>query len=136
MRRSRSLNRRALFRRALAVRWGHVQALFNLGVVLGRCGQAAEALAVLRRSRQVAPLDTPVDHLADISNEIGRRFFQLGRPADAIAIGRRFLRRFPHDQSARWNFSLALLLTGEFDEGWKLYEIAEGCRPRSSATGC
>lgn len=86
----------------------------------------AEALTTLRRAEQVAPLDTPIDRLADISNEIGRVLLALGRPVEAVATCRRFLRRHPQEQSARWNLSLALLLMGEFVEGWAAYESRWG----------
>ena len=112
----------AAFRRAIALRWDHAPALFNLGVVLNAANRPQEALDVLRQAERVAPLDTPMARLADICNETGRSHLALGDPDAAIAACRRFLRRHPDSPSVRWNLSLALLLTGRFREGWALYE--------------
>jgi tetratricopeptide (TPR) repeat protein len=114
------------FRHAITLRWDNAQACFNLATVLGKAGRLDEALDAARTAQRVAPLDTPLARMADISNEIGRGLMALGRYRQALAECRRFLRRHPDDARARWNLSLILLLLGEYADGWRAYESRWG----------
>jgi tetratricopeptide (TPR) repeat protein len=58
-----------------------------------------EALRAGTTALRVAPLDTKVERLADVTNEIGQTLLALGRPEDALAVCRDFLKRHP-DQPA------------------------------------
>jgi tetratricopeptide (TPR) repeat protein len=110
------------FRQATAARWDHAPAWFNLATTLVKRGRLEEALDALRTAQTVAPLDTPVQRLADLTNELGRTLMALGRPEEALAECRRFLKRHPGQKTVIWNMSLCLLLLGQFEEGWRAYE--------------
>lgn len=110
------------FRRATQARWDHTPAWFNLATTLAKLGQLEEALGAATTALRVAPLDTPVHRLADITNEVGRILMDLGRPEEALAMCRGFLERHPGQQTVTWNMSLCLLQLGRFEEGWRAYE--------------
>ncbi len=112
----------AAFRRAVAVRFDFAQAWYNLATVLAGEGRLTEALEASRAAQRVAPLDTPPARLADVANEVCQALVGLGRVREALAECRRFLRRHPDEPSVRWNLSLALLLLGDYAEGWPAYE--------------
>lgn len=110
------------FRRATEARWDHAGAWFNLAATLTKLGRLEESLDASRTAQRVAPLDTPLHRLADVTNEIGRTLMALGRPEEALAECRRFLKRHPDQHTVTWNMSLCLLLLGQFEEGWRAYE--------------
>ncbi|HEY1413589.1 MAG TPA: tetratricopeptide repeat protein, partial [Rhodopila sp.] len=110
------------FRDATQSRWDNAPAWFNLATTLVKLDRLDEALQAARTALRVAPLDTPVSRLADVTNEIGRILMALGRPEDALAECRRFLQRHPGENTVIWNMSLCLLLLGRFQEGWAAYE--------------
>ena len=110
------------FRRAIETRWDHAPAWFNLATTLMKRGQLDESLAASRTALRIAPLDTPLNRLADMTNQMGHTLMALGRPKEALAECRRFLKRHPDQPTVTWNMSLSLLLLGQFEEGWRAYE--------------
>jgi tetratricopeptide (TPR) repeat protein len=112
----------AAFRQATRERWDHAPAWSNLATALVKLGRLEEALQAGNTALRIAPLDTPVSRLVDVTNEIGRTLRDLGRPEEALVVCRRFLKRHPDQTSVIWNMSLCLLLLGQFDEGWRAYE--------------
>ena len=110
------------FRQATKARWDHAPAWSNLATTLVKLGRLEDALQVGTIALRVAPLDTPVLRLADITNEIGRTLLALGRPEETLAVCRRFLKRHPGQTTVMWNMSQCLLLLGQFEEGWRAYE--------------
>jgi tetratricopeptide (TPR) repeat protein len=110
------------FRRAAGVRRDYAPAWFNLATTLSALDRPEEALDAAQAALRVAPADTPVPRLADITNEIGRALMALGRVEEALATCRRFLQRYPGQQAVLWNMSLCLLSLGDFAEGWRAYE--------------
>ncbi|MEA2771524.1 MAG: hypothetical protein QOD93_4486 [Acetobacteraceae bacterium] len=110
------------FRQAIGMRWDYAAGWFNLATTLSELARLGEALQAATTALRVAPLDTPVHRLADISNETGRILMGLGRPEEALAVCRRFLKRHPGQTAVIWNMSLCLLLLGRFEEGWRAYE--------------
>ncbi len=110
------------FHKATQARWDHAPAWFNLATTLVTLDRPEDALRAATTAQRVAPLDTPVPKLADIANETGRILLSLGRPEEALATCRRFLKRHPGQASVIWNMSLCLLLLGQFEEGWRAYE--------------
>jgi tetratricopeptide (TPR) repeat protein len=110
------------FRRATEMRWDYAPAWSNLATTLMKLGRPEAALHAGGTALRVAPLDTPVHRLADVTNEVGRALLALGRPEEALATCRRFLKRYPGETSVIWNMSLCLLLLGQFEEGWRAYE--------------
>lgn len=107
---------------AITLEPAHAPALFNLGTLLAKQDRWAEALATLRRAEQAAPPDAPLDKIADLTKEIGRCLMAVGDPQAAIESCRRFLALHPDQPAVRSNLALALLLTGQFEEGWQAYE--------------
>jgi len=110
------------FRQATEARWDCAAAWFNLATTLTTLDRLEESLAACRTALRVAPLDTPVQRLADVTNDMARTLMALGRPEEALAACRGFLKRHPGQPSVTWNMSLCLLLLGHFDEGWRAYE--------------
>ena len=110
------------FGRATKARWDHAPSWFNLATTLMTLDRLEEALQAATTAQRVAPLDTTVQRLADVTNEIGRTLMGLGRPEEALSECRRFLQRHPDQNSVLWNMSLCLLLLGRFEEGWLAYE--------------
>jgi tetratricopeptide (TPR) repeat protein len=110
------------FRRATEMRWDYAPAWSNLATTLTKLGRLEAALHAATTALRVAPLDTPVHRLADVTNELGQALLGLGRPQEALATCRGFLKRHPGQKTVMWNMSLCLLLLGQFEEGWRAYE--------------
>jgi tetratricopeptide (TPR) repeat protein len=110
------------FRRATEARWDYAPAWSNLATTLTKLGRLEGALQAATTALRVAPLDTPVHRLADVTNELGQALLGLGRPQEALDTCRRFLKRYPGQKTVMWNMSLCLLLLGQFEEGWRAYE--------------
>jgi tetratricopeptide (TPR) repeat protein len=110
------------FGRATGARWDHAPAWANLATTLMQLGRPEPALHAATTALRVAPLDTPVPRLADVTNEMGRALLALGRPHEALAACRDFLKRHPDRKTVIWNMSLCLLLLGDFEHGWPAYE--------------
>ncbi|MDR3532138.1 MAG: tetratricopeptide repeat protein [Rhodopila sp.] len=110
------------FRAATNARWDNVPAWFNLATTLVKLGRPEESLQAARTALRIAPLDTPVHRLAEVSSEMGQTLLALGRPEEALAECRRFLARHPEQKTVIWNMSLCLLLLGQLEEGWRGYE--------------
>jgi tetratricopeptide (TPR) repeat protein len=110
------------FHRATRARWDYAPAWFNLASSLVKLGRLQQALHAATTALRVAPLDTPVPKLADITNEIGQALLGLGRPREALAACQDFLKRHPGQKTVVWNMSLCLLLLGDFENGWRAYE--------------
>ena len=110
------------FRRATALRFDYAPAWFNLATTLAKLHRLEDALQAAITAQRVAPLDTPVPRLAEITNEVGRILMDIGRPHDALAACRDFLTRHPGENTVIWNMSLCLLLLGDFQNGWRAYQ--------------
>jgi hypothetical protein len=110
------------FQRATQLQWDHAPAWANLATTLITLGRLEQALSAGTTALRVAPLNTKVERLADVTNEIGRTLLALGRPEEALATCRDFLKRHPSQPTVVWNMSLCLLLLGQFEEGWRADE--------------
>lgn len=60
--------------------------------------------------------------MADAHTNMGALFHDLNRIEDAIACHRKAIALDPQHPQANWNLSLDLILDGQMEEGWKLYE--------------
>lgn len=60
--------------------------------------------------------------LADAHSNLGSLFHDLNRIDEAIASHRKAVAINPQHPEANWNLSLDLILDGQMQEGWKLYE--------------
>ncbi len=104
------------YRAALAAREGDPIALNNMGSTLFRLGRFAEAARQFRLALERMP-DAP-----EIAIALGGALQRSGDLAGALACFRDLVRRRPDDADAHWNLALALLLAGEFKEGWSEYQ--------------
>jgi tetratricopeptide (TPR) repeat protein len=101
--------------RALHLRPNFAEAYNNLGNALSRLGHRVEAVACYRSAQRTA-------ELFDAHNNLGTTLHNLGQLPEAIACYEQALRLKPDHPEARLNRSLALLLTGDFRNGWLEYE--------------
>jgi Flp pilus assembly protein TadD len=138
------------YRTALQLRPQFPGAYNNLGIALRNQGRIDEAIATCRTAVQLEPrspeahnnLGTALEAKADIEgalaayqtalrlrpdlpgthNNLGNALVALGRVDEAIAAFKVALHLAPNDTQARFNYSLALLLRGDFETGWSYYE--------------
>jgi tetratricopeptide (TPR) repeat protein len=89
---------------------------YNLGIVFQEKGQLDEAIACYQKASQLDPRD------AQVYNNLAFALQENRRPYEAIPYYQKALQLNPDYATAHWNLSLALLLTGNFREGWKEYE--------------
>ncbi len=105
-----------LIDRALKVRPKHAPAHNNRGNALKDLGQFGEALASFDQAIAFKP-----DYV-NAHNNRGILLKQLRRLDEALSSFDRAITLQPDFAEAHWNKSLALLLSGQFDSGWDLYE--------------
>ncbi len=104
------------FERALALKPHYPEALNNLGLALCALGRLDESEACYRKA-----LAQKQDYVSACNN-LGTTHLHQGRYRDALALYRRATALDPTYADAPWNESIALLLLGEFAEGWAKYE--------------
>ena len=104
------------YRGALSLRGGDPVALNNMGNTLMALGSFAEAADCFRAALERAPgsLETRI--------ALGAALQREGDAAGAITCFRAALRQEPDCAEAHWNLALALLMCGEFPEGWREYQ--------------
>ncbi len=136
----------AAARKAVALRADYADAHNNLGATLLMQGQAAEAADCFREALRLRPglaeahgnlmeavrrLGRPQEAVArpgpgqespEALNNQGNALKDQGRLDEAIACYRRALRHWPDYPELHYNLSLALLVQGNFAEGWPEYE--------------
>ncbi|HEY2177623.1 MAG TPA: tetratricopeptide repeat protein [Caulobacteraceae bacterium] len=88
----------------------------NLGAVLTRLSRSHEAEPLLRETVAMAPAD------ADAHFNLGAALHDLRRMDEAVASYRQALRLDPDHGEVHGNLAYALLLQGEFEEGWREHE--------------
>ncbi|UFS72416.1 tetratricopeptide repeat protein [Geomonas sp. RF6] len=138
------------YRAALALRPGLVDAENNLGTVLSALGEKEEAALSFERAIALAPdylppylnlggvlqfLERPQEALPLYLRAIALRpdaleprmnlstaWQDLGEPQRAIESCREALSLYPDSPEAHWNLALNLLMTGEYEQGWREYE--------------
>jgi lipoprotein NlpI len=102
--------------RAIALKPDLAEAHSNRGSVLFDLGRAAEALASYERAIALKPA------LAAAHRNRGAALYRLNRPREAIDSYQQAIRIDPGDAEARYQQSLAMLLLGDFDAGWRAFE--------------
>jgi Tfp pilus assembly protein PilF len=138
------------YRAALSTAPNHPAALHYLGVIHYQRNRIAEALPFLERAVALVPeepefhnnlglalaaadrLDEAIAHfrqalaqkpdLATAWNNLGLAHQAANELPQATAAFREALRLTPDFAQAHWNLSLALLVTGQYAEGWREYE--------------
>ena len=88
----------------------------NLGLALAAADREADAIAAYR-----AALAIDADH-AVAWNNLGLALQSVNDVAGAIMAFRRAIELKPGFAHAHWNLAMALLLDGQFEEGWREYE--------------
>jgi tetratricopeptide (TPR) repeat protein len=104
------------YRAALRLRPGYAAAHNNLGTILAARDRLDEAEACYRTALGLEP-DYP-----EACNNLANAVRGLGRHAEAEGLCRRALELDPAYAEAHYNLSWVLLLTGQFEEGWREFE--------------
>ena len=115
--RGRAAEAESAYRRALELRDAYPEAYSNLGVLLASQGRPAEAESAHQRAltlRETYP---------EAHNNLGILLAARGSTAQAEAAYRRALALRPDYHSARWNLGLLQLSVGQYEEGWRNYEM-------------
>ena len=115
----------AAFRNAVRLDPRYADAYHDLGYVFHLNGQPDEAIECYRKAIQIN------SHMFDAYNNLGRVYQEQGRLDDAIASYRKSLEINPDFAEAHCNLAIALLLTGDFGQGWKEYEWRWKLKDRS-----
>lgn len=104
------------FDRAIALKPGFADAYLNRGAVLRELGRCEEAIAGFDKAIALK------SDFADAYSNRGIALQELKRLDQAAASHDKAMALDPASSEIRWNRSLFLLLTGRFEEGWRLYE--------------
>ncbi|MDA8349864.1 MAG: tetratricopeptide repeat protein [Pseudomonadota bacterium] len=106
----------ASYEKALALNPNYAEAHNNLGVVLGDLNRPDKSLACYRIALNITP------DYADAYYNQGLALYNLSHFESALANYNQAVSINPDYAEAHWNKSLLLLLTGNFSEGWPLYD--------------
>lgn len=112
---------------AVALEPRNVPALNNLGIVHYDRGEYEAAVECYRRAIELAPA-SPQSY-----SNLGNALLALGRPAEALPLYRRALSLKPDYVDAHNNFAMTLLLSGDFENGWRELEWRHRRPGRESA---
>jgi tetratricopeptide (TPR) repeat protein len=104
------------FNRALVLKPGHAEALNHRGGALQALQRYSEALASYDQALSLNSLYPEAWNNRGVTLQCLRRYGEAMASFDTALTQRRDY------ADALWNKSLLLLLTGDFDEGWALYE--------------
>jgi len=103
-------------RRALELEPERPEAHSNLGNVLLELGQLDEAVAACRRGLELAPDN------AEVQNSLACALLNLGQTDAALGASRRAYELAPSRGAVKFNHAFLLLLCGDLEHGWPLYE--------------
>ena len=104
------------FRNALKRDPGYAEVYNNMGIALKEQEEFFEAIACFEKAIQ---LD---QNFAEAYYNLGNSLRDEGRCVEAIYNYKEAIRLKPDYAQAHWNLSLALLLNGDYSEGWKGYK--------------
>ncbi|MGE4242882.1 tetratricopeptide repeat protein [Ramlibacter sp.] len=102
--------------RAVALLPASVDVLVQRAALLRSLGRESEAILDYERALSVEPGNDKV------LGKLAAALTLANRPVEAIAAFDRVLARFPGHPDASWNKGLALLLIGDYEAGWPLFE--------------
>lgn len=114
-------------KRSLSISPKQPLALYNLGLELQKSSRLEEAVACYDQAIALNPNDV-VTHL-----NRGNTLKDLKRCEEALASYNRTITLKPDFAPAYWNKSLLDILTGNYEEGWQLYEWGWKCSERGEA---
>jgi tetratricopeptide (TPR) repeat protein len=104
------------FYHALRADPGLAMVHISLGSIYQEQGRLDEAITCYQKALEINP---DMDYAL---NNLGRAFRDKGRIQEAIDCFRKSLRLNPGNAFTHWNIGEALLLTGDFKQGWKEYQ--------------
>ncbi len=104
------------FRRCLELKPDHATAHANLGLAFLQGSRIDEAISSFRRAIHLG------GGTAEVHNNLGMALSRLPDPQSAIDSYRRALCLKPEYAAAHYNLSQALLITGNFEQGWLEHE--------------
>ena len=127
----------ACFRQALAIRPDAPPALYNLGRALQALDRLEEAADSFRAALAGVGPAVERGRLIDLYSGLGETLDQQGRHDDVLALLRSAPASIADAPPIQWNESLALLMLGDYAEGWRKYEcrfqVPEHDPPREAA---
>lgn len=106
----------ACYRRALERMTDAAEGLNDLAIALSEWDQTSQALACFQRAIELSP------HFAQAYNNQGLLLKHMGCIEEAITSYRKAVELAPEYANAQWNLALALLLIGQFLEGWQRFD--------------
>ncbi len=106
----------ASYDQAIAIKPGYAEAYSNRGNALKELKRLDEALASYDQAIAIKP------DYAEAYSDRGNALKEFKRLDEALASYDKAIAIKPDFAEARWNKSLALLLVGDFANGWELYE--------------
>jgi tetratricopeptide (TPR) repeat protein len=101
---------------AIQLKPDYADALYNVGNICYEQGNPADAIDFYLKAIESDP------NSVKYYNNLGNSYLALGQLDEALACYQKVLASVPDDAKARYNKSFALLLKGEFIEGFKEYE--------------
>jgi tetratricopeptide (TPR) repeat protein len=104
------------FRKAVQSSPKSTEAINQLGVALRAQGRYEEALDCFRRALRLEP------QRPELLYNLGNTLADSHRSAEAVGVFRRLLALKPDHVPGHVHLAFALLVMGEFEEGWKEYE--------------
>jgi tetratricopeptide (TPR) repeat protein len=111
----------ACYRQAIALKPDHLEAINNLACTLQQMGDLDQALHILQDAAKAHPTKARVrSNIANLLAEADQWDRAIAGYQQAIAIQADYY-------EARFNLSLALLMTGDFERGWQEYEYRWKC---------
>ena len=111
------------YRKAIELKADYAEAYSNLGSAYLRLDQLEEAIANCRRAVEINP------GFAEGHYNLGNSYRNAIRLNEAIECYERAIGLRPDNGGYHWNYSLALLLAGDYARGWKEYEWRwQGCQ--------
>ncbi len=120
----RSAEACAIYQRLAQLKPNDVSVHLNLGVIYRDMGDLNQALTEYDAALKLKP-----DALDVLVNRAGL-LVELDRPAEAAAAYDAALALNPRQPAAQWGKSLALLMQGDYADGWRLYETRFAYKPK------
>lgn len=107
----------AASRRAIELRPAYASAYSNLGVALLQLDRAQEAIAANEKAIEIDPsFAKAYSNLAECLKDEGRLDEALDASCTSVSLP-------THDKMQQFNHALALLMEGDYENGWAAYEV-------------
>jgi tetratricopeptide (TPR) repeat protein len=104
------------YKESLSLKPDYAEAINNLGLILYDQDKIEESIILFQQAIRNKPGFTKAYY------NLGNGFQAIGNPQAAIRAFNQVLKIIPDSAETRFNRSLSLLLTGNYEEGWVEYE--------------